>query len=796
MRLSIGKSRKDTHWKVIELTWAELCNRLKDTQRTHETVNDYKAMPVQDKSNLKDVGGFVGGVIEGGRRIKANISSRTLVTLDADYATPDTWQTQEMLFENAMCCYSTHSHTPKLPRLRFVIPLDREVTPEEYEPIARRLAAGIGIDIFDVTTYEASRLMYWPSTSRDGDFFFGEIKGEFVNADEILASYMDWHDTTEWPIGSKEQTIRTKQAKAQGDPTGKPGLVGQFCRTYDVPSAIETFLSDVYEPCDVENRYTYLAGSTAAGVVLYNNGQFAYSHHATDPAGGVLCNAFDLVRLHKFASLDYDITKDTPINKLPSYKAMCEFVKEDDGVKQNIIAENMANVQEAFGDGYEEKEEQQELDWAKKLTVNEHGEVKPTIDNLVLILENDQNLSGKVAVNTFKGLPCIIKDLPWRKCTDTLNGETWEDSDSSALSHYIETVYGVYNEGKLSAALSVIMERNAFHPIQDYLNGLEWDGIERGESLFIEYLGAEDNLYVRTVTRKWLTAAVARAMTPGCKFDNLVVLVGKQGIGKSYLGSRLGKNWFSDTFSTVQGKEAYEQLKGGWIIEIGELSAMKKAEVESVKMFISKREDTYRAAYKRFMRSNKRQCVFYGTTNDASFLSDQTGNRRFWAIEVGAQKPKKSVFKIKESTIDQIWAEAATWFKAGESLYLNEEVSKLATEEQERYTVQDPRLGLVEDYLDKLLPKDWENWDRNKRRDYIQGVGFAADEEGTIQRTEVSMPELAYELFKEENIRPFQAKVYHSLMAATPGWKRTHNRRRTLYGRQFVYERVPVEETE
>lgn len=796
MRLSIGKSRKDTHWKVVELTWAELCNRLKDTQRTHETVNDYKAMPVQDKSNLKDVGGFVGGVIEGGRRIKANISSRTLVTLDADFAKPDTWETQELLFENAMCCYSTHSHTKGLPRLRFVIPLDREVSSEEYEPIARRLAAEIGIDIFDVTTYEASRLMYWPSTSRDGDFFFGEIKGEFANADEILASYTDWHDTTEWPIGSKEQVIRTKQAKAQGDPTGKPGLVGQFCRTYDVPSAIETFLSDVYEPCDVESRYTYLAGSTAAGVVLYNNGQFAYSHHATDPAGGVLCNAFDLVRLHKFASLDYDITKDTPINKLPSYKAMCEFVKEDDGVKQNIIAENMANVQEAFGDGYEEKEEQQELDWAKKLTVNEHGEIKSTIDNLVLILENDQNLAGKMAVNAFKGLPCIIKDMPWRKCTDPLNGETWEDSDSSALSHYIETVYGVYNEGKLSAALSVIMERNAFHPIQDYLNGLEWDGIERAEALFIEYLGAEDSLYVRTVTRKWLTAAVARVMTPGCKFDNLVVLVGKQGIGKSYLGGKLGKNWFSDTFTTVQGKEAYEQLKGGWIIEIGELSAMKKAEVESVKMFISKREDTYRAAYKRFMRSNKRQCVFYGTTNDTSFLSDQTGNRRFWAIEVGMRKPKKNVFKIKDSTIDQIWAEAAAWFREGESLYLNEEVSALAASEQTKFTVQDPRLGLVEDYLDQLLPDDWEGRDKNKRRDYVQGIGFSAEEEGTHQRTQVSIAELAYELFGEEKVMPFQAKVYHSLMASVPGWKRTDNRPRTVYGRQYVYERVSVEETE
>ena len=311
--------------------------------------------------------------------------------------------------------------------------------------------------------------------------------------------------------------------------------------------------------------------------------------------------------------------------------------------------------------------------------------------------------------------------------------------------------------------------------------------------LFIDYLGAEDNLYTRTVTRKWLVAAVARAMRPGVKFDNLVVLVGAQGIGKSYLGNLLGRGWFSDTFGTVQGKDAYEQLKGCWIIEIAELSAMKKAEVESVKMFISKQEDNYRGAYREFSKVNKRQCVFYGTTNDDSFLRDRTGNRRFWPIAVNKDEALFDVFSMTDHDIDQIWAEAVELFRRGESLYLDAEVSALAVKEQEKFMTLDPRQGVIEDYLDKLLPANWDSLNKKQRRDFIQGVNFTDGLEGTVRRKEVSVPELAYELFGEETLQPWQAKDYHNILIGLPNWEKTGNRPRSIYGRQIVYERTDTE---
>ena len=793
MKISTGTSRKDVNWKVMDVSWEELCSRLSDTVRTKETVREYRDMPADVRSERKDVGGFVGGVIENGRRTKANVKSRSLVTLDADFAKPGVWETVSTLFDNAMCCYSTHSHTPKSPRLRFVIPLDREVSPEEYEPIARRVAADLGIDMFDVTTYETSRLMYWPSTPSDGEFVFETVSRPFLKADDVLARYRDWRDVSEWPVGSSETTVRTKQAKMQGAPREKPGLVGLFCRAHDIPSAIETYLSDVYEPCQDPNRYTYRGGSTSAGVVLYQDGQFAYSHHSTDPAGGILCNAFDLVRIHKFGDRDAKCDKDTPVNKLPSYEDMCSLVRQDRASLELAVEERLENAHSAFSEPVDETTDDEPPSArtfvVPKLEIGKRGEIEPTTENFVVILENDPNLAGCMAMNLFKGIPCVTSDLPWHTCRDLSNGDQWSDEDSAALTHYIETTYGIYNQGKLAAALSVVMGRHSFHPVQNYLNSLHWDGVERGEALFIQYLGASDTPYTRAVTRKWLTAAVARVMEPGVKFDNLVVLVGAQGIGKSYLGNLLGKEWFSDTFGTVQGKDAYEQLKGCWIIEIAELSAMKKAEVESVKMFISKREDNYRGAYREFAKVNKRQCVFYGTTNDDSFLRDKTGNRRFWPIGVDKSKAIYSVFDLTEDDIDQIWAEATCWYRQGEKLFLDENITAAAVAEQEKYSATDPRQGIVEEYLDRLVPENWETLSKKQRRDFIQGLNFSDSLVGTVQRDEISLQEMAYELFGEEVLPVWLAREYHVLVTSS-GWRKTDRRKMTPFGRQPVYERL------
>lgn len=789
MRISIGKSRKDVRWKVSDVPWGDLCKRLSSTRRTNETVAEYKAMTKDEKSACKDIGGFVGGVVREGRRTRSGIESRSLITLDADYADQNFADNAGFLCESAMLIYSTHSHTAKAPRLRVVLPLNREVTVEEYEPIARMIAKDLGIDQFDITTYEVNRLMYWPSTSQDGEFIYRQYDGEFVDADEVLARYEDWRNAREWPTGSSEAAVQSKTARAQGDPTEKPGLIGLFCRAYDVPSAIDSFLSDVYEPCEAEDRYTYRDGSSTAGVVIYQNGQFAYSHHATDPACGLLCNAFDLVRIHKFGDLDYLVDSETPVNKLPSYQKMCEFVQDDETCKELLVSERMEEVKAVFPEDTLPSESDSNGKWTSELKLTKSGSIEVTVDNLILILKNDPNLKGCIAMNEFTNKMCVIGNLPWRKCSDTLNGIAWTDADDSSMRWYVEKTYGIYSKGKLDDAVQAAMQQNAFHPIRNYLNGLVWDGEQRAERLFVDVFGAENDEYTRAVTRKWLTGAVSRVMRPGCKFDNMIVLVGAQGIGKSYMGKLLGKDWYSDTFNTFQGKESYEQLNGVWIIEMGELSAMKRAEVEGIKLFISKQEDTYRAAYARHTKENKRQCVFYGTTNDDDFLRDRTGNRRFWPIRCNVHKPSKSVFDLTPADIDMIWAEVKAWYDEGESLYLDAQMTEKAAEVQQTYTEDDPRIGEIEQYLDRPVPTNWYSMSKEDRRNYIQG--YLKADGSTMRRTFICSSEIGYELYGIQSMKLWEAREFNNILRAIPNWKNQGKMRVVPdYGKQRVFERV------
>lgn len=770
--IATGRNRKETKWKNKEIKWSELLQRLSKTTYTSETFEEYKKLPKSEQDNIKDVGGFVGGSLKGGRRKSDTVTKRTLLTLDADYGKEGVWDTIEMLFDFACCMYSTHKHSADKPRLRLVIPLSRPVGPEEYQAVARRIASDIGIDFFDDTTYEPSRLMYWPSTSSDGVFEFNYQDTEWLNPDDVLNRYEDWKDTSFWPESSRTKKQRAKLADKQGNPREKNGVVGAFCRTYSIHEVIEKFLSYVYIPSIEENRYTYVKGSTAGGLVVYENGDFAFSHHGTDPISGKLCNAFDLVRIHKFGALDEDVDLNTPTIKLPSYTAMMDFSREDEAVKVTLGEERLSIVKEDFN----EIEDVAEIDteWLKLLEVDKKGNYRSTIGNIVLILENDPYLKGKIALNEFSHRTMIRGTLPWHKLKNKAEGDPWKDSDDAALRHYIEKVYEITTPTKINDALLIVEEKNRYHPIREYLEGLVWDGVPRVDTLLVDYLGAEDSVYTRAVTRKAIIAAVARVFVPGIKFDYMLVLVGRQGIGKSHIVSLLGQSWYSDSLNTVQGKEAYEQLQDAWLIEMAELSATKKAEAEAVKHFISKREDIYRVAYGKRVTKFPRQCVFFGTINDNEFLRDKTGNRRFWPVVVGISEKKKNLWdEMVQAEVDQIWAEALELWNSGESLYLGADIEKEAIKRQEQHTEESSKEGLIREYLDSLLPENWGDLDVGARRRFIHGTEFGAAEEGTVKRDKVCAMEVWVELFQADpkQMTPIQAREINDILRKLEGWE-------------------------
>ena len=781
--VALGNSRKTKMWKNRPMQWSELLDRMSKTVRTQETIAEYRAMKKDQQSERKDQGGFVGGYCNNGSR--SDIRHRSVLCLDADYADAELWPDWGLLYGNAGAVYSTHKHTPEKPRLRLVVPLARDVSPDEYQAIGRRVAHTLGIDKFDDTSYQPQRVMYWPSTSSDGEFVFEYLDAPLLDPDAVLATYHDWKDISAWPMSSRVSEVIKRSASKQQDPLEKPGIVGAFCRAYyPIQDAVEAFIH-CYVPCDDPGRYTYTEGSTAAGVVIYED-KFTFSHHATDPASGQSCNAWDLVRIHLYHDLDANVDPDTPITSRPSYKAMAKLATEDKKVTAQLVADRMADAIDDFDEMPEEEETEDGEDWKAKLKITEKGGLAQTIENAVIILRHDPKLKNCIAFNEMQHSIVALRSLPWRK----VNGASqWIDADDAALRYYLERVYGMTGKDRIFDAVNVVANEHSFHPVRDYLDTCVWDGVPRVDSLLIDIFGAEDTVYTRTVTRKAIVAAVARIYRPGCKFDYMLTLRGPQGIGKSTLFAKLGGAWFSDTFSTVQGKDAYEQVQGVWIVEVGELAGMKKAEVETIKLFISKQVDRFRPAYGRRIQEFPRQCIFIGTTNEEQFLRDPTGNRRFWVVETPNEPSSELWDEITEDVVRQIWAEAVELYKKGEKLYLPRSIEKMAREVQERYEEENPRAGIVAEYLDRLLPEDWDQKDPYQRRAWLENCS-----DGTVKRDTVCTMEIWVEALggNADKFDAYASKEIRNILAKLPEWKNQGNKQKTVrpYGRQRYFRRA------
>lgn len=776
--IALGNSRKTKTWKNKTIRWSELLDRLSTATRTPETMAEYKAMTRDQQSQIKDVGGFVGGYCNNGSR--SDIRFRSILCLDADFADGDLWPDWELLYGNAAAIYSTHKHTTEKPRYRLVVPLARNVDSDEYQAVGRRIAATLGIDKFDDTSYQPQRMMYWPSCSQDGPYVFEHTDGSFLDPDTVLATYHNWRDVSSWPISSRVAEVVRKTAAKQKDPLEKGGIVGAFCRAYSIQEAIAEYVP-TYRSCDDPGRYTYTEGSTAAGVVIYDD-KFSYSHHGTDPASGQLCNAWDLVRLHRFGELDGDCGPDTPVSSRPSYRAMAQLASEDKRVKAQIVADRMTEATADFDEPAEDGE-----DWKAKLKITEKGAIAQTIENVVIILQHDPQLAGRLALNEMEHNIVSLSSLPWRAAR---GASQWTDADDAALRYYLERTYGINGKDRIFDAVNVVALQNKFHPVREYLDGCAWDGVPRIETLLVDYLGAEDTAYTRAVTRKALVAAVARIFNPGCKFDYMLTLRGRQGIGKSALIAKLGGRWFSDSFTTLQGKDAYEQVLGVWIMEVGELAGMRKAEAETIKLYISKQVDRFRPAYGRRLQEFPRQCIFIGTTNETQFLRDATGNRRFWVVDT-PNEPQHSLWdELTPETVRCIWAEAVELYRAGEALYLPRELEEAAREVQETYEEENPRAGIVQDYLERRLPPDWDIMDLLARRQWLEGT-----QEGTVQRTTVCTMEIWAEALggNPDRLDRYAGKEIREIMERMPGWRHNGNKRATIrpYGRQRYYERRP-----
>lgn len=782
--VSVAGTRKTKYWPRTEIFWSEFVDRLRIPVRSPETMEEYLAMPKAKQDELKDVGGFVGGTFAHDIRKAAYAEGRDLVTLDMDQAKPG--QTEEILKRvRALGCaavvYSTRKHTGYAPRLRIVVPLDRTATADEYEPVARKIASLIGIELCDPTTFDVSRLMYWPSCCKDSDYIYDVSDSGFCSVDGVLGMYGDWKDVLQWPQVPGTDAVERRRLAKQEDPTAKRGIIGAFCRTYNIIQAMDKFIPGMYEATAMSGRFTYTGGSTVGGAVVYDGDMFLYSHHATDPCSGLLVNAFDLVRLHMYGDKDQDAKEGTPNNKLPSFVLMSQMAAADPAVADLIAREKFEDAQRAFHlQGATEDSENcrdLDLDWIKRMKHDGRGNIAKTINNAVLVLENDPLLKGKIVTDEFANCGLITGKVPWSAETGR---RRWRDSDDAGYYNYMELFYGITGREKLDNALLLVGSQNCLNDVKEYLKGLKWDGIKRLDTLLPDYLGAEDSAYVRAVMRKSLCAAVARAVTGAVKYDYMPIFAGPQGLGKSTFLSILGRDWFSDSLTTFEGKEAAELIQGTWINEVGELTAMSKQETNAVKQFLSKTHDIYRAAYGKRTDKYPRRCVFFGTSNEVEFLKDVTGNRRFWPVDVGVCPVRKSVWRDLPHEVDQIWAEAYLYWMLGETLYLPKELEQAAEEMQESHRELSGKEGLIHAFIEREIPSNWDSMGLMARRQFFSGNMKLPEGETLVKRDKICAMEVWVECLHSEAkyMSRKDSMEINSILASIPGWKRNKSKRR------------------
>lgn len=777
LAIAYGSNRQAKIWVNKTISFDELKNRLKTPIRTPESAEEYAKMGKAQKDQAKDKGGFVPAALKNGSRRVDSVEFRSMVALDGDSITKEFLDSYEQNMPYASCLYSTHSSTPEKPRVRIVIPMTRDASPDEFVAVSRYVAQGLGIDQFDECSYLPNQLMYWPSCPTNGVFVFKETDGDWLDPDKVLSAHPEWTDPTMLPTSSRESKANTAKQQKAADPLTKDGVVGTFNRTYyPITKAIEKFLPDVYEPTDNVNRWHYTQSHSMAGLEILDEGRYAYSHHAKDPAYLRLCNAFDLVRVHRFGDLD----------EKESFRQMCDLAVGDEEVKLQIADEKAKQAAEEFSDAGSD-------DWKKQLEYQPKSMIlKNTLRNILLILQNDPNLKS-MRYNEFSdGME--IENAPWKRPADF---KYWREADDAQLTAYIDSNYGEFSVRNMNVAVAKVCDDRSYHPVRDYFGTLpEWDGETRLDTLFIKCFGAADNPYVRAVTRKAFVGAVARIMKPGCKFDTMLVLNGFQGQKKSSLLRRLCGDWFSDdiSFAMTRDKTAAENIQGSWIIEFSEMTGMRKAEIESIKAFISRQSDKYRAAYGKRSSPHPRQCIFIGTTNaEDGFLRDTTGNRRYWPVKTYRAYDGDPA-EISDEFVAQFWAEALYRYNEGEKVYLDDlSILKYAEVEQKEAMETDDREGFVQEYLDTLLPENWNEMGLYDRRNYLDKDEFGGHAEGKVERTRVCAMEIWCECFGRERSQ-FSRKDSSDIaliMAKMPGWKKLESKQRFgMYGIVRGYEKT------
>jgi putative DNA primase/helicase len=847
--LGYVKNTRATWGKMVDVLTTDRRTDMM-TKQYHALSSDEK-----QKEKMR-AGFLVGGHCDDGKRVARNIQFRSFLNLDIDnLPVADFHQFQfdlnsgEGFFAHEFLWHTTRSHTPEKPKFRILVPLKKPISAEKFVAASRILASQFDATMnhVDPVSFVLAQIMYKPLTNRDGEFLAGRNTGSFLDAEKMLDAFGDWKDYSKLPC-REDETLGKLVAPGtkQENPFEKKGIVGAFNRAFPIEQVIDEYLPDVYErSSEVSSngvRYTYLKSETGQsnGVLVYPEQGLLFSHHSSDPCGnGHSYNAFDAVRLHLYGHLDGNVKTDTQPAKYPSFKEMQERFKDDDAVSKEMLQDRYdleALVKASMSDLDEDDEpvakveinengedalgnDEEDLitdNWITKLDRGENGSLLPTLRNVVEILTKDSRVAGMVALDEFSNAIVKLRHFPAgtlgtlpggkkvreKNVSDVKKGDAWSDRDDAKMRYFLQLPAGKTHNGyamrpakqDVIDGIDLAADIYRFHPVKAAFEAEKWDGKPRVKTLFIDYLGCADDEYHRTTAELVMVAMVTRIYQPGHKWDYVPILEGKQGKRKSAFINALSNGWFAEMRGDVvtDAKKTAELLEGVMIVEIPELHSFNRTESSALKAFFTAYNDKARAAFARRSSINKRQAVFWGTTNDKEYLKDKTGNRRYWPIMCLIDFI--DVDRLLEE-IPQIYAEALMLYKAllidhpsGRlPLFLEEgsEAARRAEELQESRRIesdQDREAGSLELWLDEPVHADLANCKKAKDDDTFSGEAVMVLRDMTCVKEMV-------ELLGGGDYR--KSDHFRRAMSDMKGWRHSGKLVKTQkYGPQRVYLRI------
>lgn len=784
LNFATAKNGRTKEWRHRTLSISRIFNYLQRDRKIKLSTKEFHALSTDEKAKIKNGNAaFIGGFFEG-RRTSVNMRTRSIIALDIDKKFPG--DLYEFLKEKDLYpfyIYESISSTPKHQKYRVLFFLSEDIDANYYEPVARRIAKNLGIiDFVDHTCYRKTQLMYAPVFCRDAkglNEFYGRLDAPFLNVNEILSTFKNIGNPTEWDSARDEKALKVQNSMTLVDPRTKAGLIGAFCEYVgDLHKAI-TLYNLPYEQTG-EDRYSYTGGSSSNGFVIYDDGQWGYSNHESDPAAtGHDLNAFDLVRIHLFSDRDReDGYKDQ--TRAPSFKALNELLTNDNNFMefyaQRKTSEILDSIQDDFADVFESSENEDESDdVTTKTTKRSKRRIKingktykkdPTKDkdlgaklrnfekSLIRSSENGSPVNNKTNVyraiskhplledrilfDTFTRRASFVGRRPWPR---TEKGDFWNENDDFMLSVFLEKHDLKVATDVVSKATAQVSQeqKHQFNSLANFFTYQlpEWDGTERIATLFHDAFNAEKNDINATIAKKTLLGGLERALSDeATEVKAIPVLQGPQSVGKSSFWRLLAieRDWFNDSKIEIGSKDGLSILAGSFIVEFAEFASIKKADRDEVKSYLSSSVDKYRPAYARSEKTFVRHNIFVGSVNDEEFLTDTTGNVRYKVVKTpGDATGAARMFNLMtKEYILQLWAEAMTLRANGEShLYTADE-----DKETERIAAVHTKTGsfdeLIEAFVVAKKPKDWamivEDYERTAILNGILSGAYDPDE--------------------------------------------------------------------